>query len=122
MTEHDQIRARLLAPIQTEGVGANPGLAREAEAHADRYMTQAPFVLRECRLRLLMGHIRYGSKVCQATDGLGATAYMTRMHQKLDNYLATGNAEMLIDVVNYVFLELTDQTHPAFHFQSTEHA
>jgi hypothetical protein len=55
----------------------------------------------------------------KARRGL-APSYYERMADKLATYRDTGNQEMLIDIQNYIWLEILQPTHPQAHFKSTE--
>ena len=76
--------------------------------------------------RLLMGSFRYEGRESdgksydqKAREGKEQT-YGKRMANKVAEFNRTGNQEMLIDVFNYVLLEITQPTHPLTHFKSTE--
>ena len=57
-----------------------------------------------------MGGIRYGSD-------WEHFPLMDYMQEKFDLYQETGNAEMLIDLINLAVVESKIKTHPNFHFE-----
>lgn len=76
--------------------------------------------------RLLMGSFRYEGREAdgksydqKAREGLTKT-YCERIQDKAGEYIRTGNQEMLVDIYNYVILEIMRPTHPNPHFKSTE--
>jgi hypothetical protein len=60
-----------------------------------------------------MGGIRYGSR-------WEHEALMDYMQAKLDEYRRTGNAEMLVDLVNFCAIETRLKTHPQHHFRAKD--
>jgi hypothetical protein len=77
-------------------------------------------------LRRLMGVFRYQQRGSEGLTydelaNLGkARPYYERMLEKLELYIVTGNWENLMDVLNYVKLEVARPSHPNHHFESTE--
>ena len=69
------------------------------------------------RNRLIMGAFRYGSFE-QQRDIRYDNAESIAKH--LDAYLATGNAEHLVDIANLALVEFTRPFHPAFHWEATD--
>lgn len=63
--------------------------------------------------RLVMGGIRYGSD--WKHDPL-----MDYIQKKFDLYRETGNAELLIDIINLAVVETDLKTHPEFHFRAED--
>lgn len=78
------------------------------------------------RPRQMMGAFRYegreadGKSYDQKAREGSAKTYTARMRDKIEEYDATGNQEMLVDIYNYVLLEVMRPTHPTPHFKSTE--
>lgn len=66
-----------------------------------------------CRPRLIMGGIRYGSEWKHKP-------LMDYMQKKFDLYRATGNFEMLVDLVNFCAIEGKLKTHPDHHFEAKD--
>lgn len=71
--------------------------------------------------RLLMGAIRYGKsdEALQSREDLYA-ATNKRMRMKLKAYEDTGNAEMLVDLMNYCAIEYRNKSHPNYHFKAMD--
>ena len=73
-----------------------------------------------------MGSFRYeaieedGKTYDQKAREGRAPTYGQRMADKIRIYNETGNQEMLVDVLNYIHLEILQPTHPTPHFKSTE--
>ena len=63
--------------------------------------------------RLVMGGIRYGSSWTHKP-------LMKYMQGKFDNYVETGNFEMLVDIVNFIAIEGELKTHPKYHFKAVD--
>lgn len=59
--------------------------------------------------RLLQGDARYGSPQ-------KGKRYLTKLNKELHAYRCTGNAEHLINVANYCWLEMEAPEHNSFHF------
>ena len=62
--------------------------------------------------RISVGHIRYGVPNQRK-------AYMSRLTVELTAYKKTGNAEHLLNIANYAFLESYAPEHNAHHLDST---
>lgn len=62
--------------------------------------------------RLQQGHVRYGKPNRRKK-------YMTRMGKELKAYKKTGNAEHLLNIANYCWLENQKPEHENFHFDAT---
>ncbi len=63
-------------------------------------------------MRLAQGHARYGAPRKEAQ-------YHTRMNLELAAYKKTGNAEHLLNLANYCFLETVAPQHPDFHWDNS---
>ena len=70
-------------------------------------------IMELARPRLIMGGIRYGSE-------WEHEPLMKYMQAKFNSYLATGNFEMLIDLVNFCAIESVLRTHPDWHFEGED--
>lgn len=62
--------------------------------------------------RLIQGQVRYGKPRVEAN-------YLTRLTREVVAYRHTGNAEHLINVANYAWLETQAPEHAKFHFDSS---
>ncbi len=62
--------------------------------------------------RIIQGHYRYG-------EPNKRKKYLTRLKMELEAYEKEGNAEHLINVANYCFLELEAPENRKIHFDNT---
>jgi hypothetical protein len=62
--------------------------------------------------RIGVGHPRYGAPDAKKR-------YDKRLKMEVETYLATGNAEHLINAANYCWLESITPSHPNFHLDDT---
>jgi hypothetical protein len=60
-----------------------------------------------------MGGMRYGGPDSHKFQ-------MSIMQEKFNEYLKTGNYEMLVDLVNLCAVEVHYKTHPEFHFEAKD--
>jgi hypothetical protein len=77
---------------------SDPTLPREFQKFAQRQMN-----------RLAVGHHRYGTRNKRRK-------YLTRLTKELAKYAKTGNAEQLLNIANYAFLEFGYPEHKDYHF------
>lgn len=112
MTDHDLLRARLLARV----VDGPLGQAREArdDLLASEWDDQFESWMRN---RLLVGRFRYG-RMDRADD----TGYdrVGSMQRRLSAYLLDGNIEHLVDVANLAMMEARHGDHPRRHFAAAD--
>lgn len=124
MTPRDWWTRRLLAAAGVWGDGTvRPA---DIESKLTRLVAIREWLWSHAYPRLLMGSFRYEAREAdgrsydeKAREG-DALTYGQRMAQKIQIYNETGNQEMLVDIQNYVWLELLQPTHPNPHFESTE--
>lgn len=64
--------------------------------------------------RLLMGAVRYGD------NNYDWPEMHRRLKVKFDAFVKTGNAEMLVDLINYIVIELQTKAHPNHHFEALD--
>jgi hypothetical protein len=62
--------------------------------------------------RLIVGQLRYG-------DVNSSQNYLARLRAELSAYTRSGNAEQLINIANYAFLESQAPQNKKFHFDNT---
>lgn len=65
--------------------------------------------------RLTIGYLRYGK-----SNGSPSEYILQRMQDKLNIFKNTGNAEMLVDIVNYCAIAWKLKNHPNYHFESLD--
>ena len=61
--------------------------------------------------RLIVGEWRYGKANSRQR-------YMSRLRKELKAYEKSGNAEQLVNIANYAFLEMIQPEHPQAHFNN----
>ena len=69
------------------------------------------------RCRMIIGGLRYGllhGKHKRQYDRIGAAIF------RLQEYLRTGNDELLVDVSNFCMIEFEEGNHPMKHFRSID--
>lgn len=124
MTQFEWLRGRIHSAAGLDRVDGVTVASAVAETKA--VIAMVPWVVAHARARLLMGAFRF-----KARDASGmsyddrsrigtAASYWDRAQEKLDLYGESGNQELLVDVFNYILLELTHRTHPKAHFMSLE--
>ena len=72
------------------------------------------------RNRLIMGAIRYGTNLGTIPKKKSKHDLVYSIERRIQLYKETGNAEFLVDAANYCLLEFENETHPNFHFCSTD--
>lgn len=65
--------------------------------------------------RLVMGSIRYGQSAKCTWEVI-----KSKMETKWQTYVETGNAEMLVDMINYCAIEFKEGSHPNSHFNALD--
>jgi hypothetical protein len=69
------------------------------------------------RNRLIFGAMRYGDFKSKKKITYN---YLRRAKKIIDEYMLTGNDELLVDMANYALLEFTFGKHPKKHFKSVD--
>lgn len=121
MTNTEYLRKRIedCVPPPADPDKAAAAISRANRVH-DRGRVQ--WLLKHAKARIIMGTFRYETTTpwpVLARQGL-VDSYMEKLIEKVEMYQETGNQEFLIDVVNYVLLELTEPCHPKQFFKSEE--
>jgi len=114
LTEHEYIRKHI---YEYKGIAQHDQRINvEAQKHLIEAFTNKLFTL--CKNRLLMGRFRYG-----AWD----EEYFNRPHDHAralerlaKRYKKSRNTELLVDLINYAWLEFFFGTHPDKHFHATD--
>lgn len=114
---HDQLRERLLARA-----GLLPPMEQITLADLEAEVRRTTWDENFFKLmwnRLLMGRIRYGRK--DLTKQIPYD-YPGSIKKKIEQYIATGNTELLVDIGNYAMLKFRFGQHPQKHFAATDDA
>ena len=77
----------------------------------------SPNFERLMRNRLVMGAMRYGRL---KAPGKAQYDRIPSMHKRLEQFSATGNLELLVDVANLALLEFEESSHPKRHFAAID--
>jgi len=123
MNNTEYLRQRLLSDVH-EPVNGEWCLSFGKQRDKELFGIALPFLINHARPRLLMGAFRYDntkgiSHAERARQGLSPT-FITKLKEKIELYEQDGNQEYLVDVFNYLLLEIADPVHPNAHFESTE--
>jgi hypothetical protein len=112
MTEHDEIRRRLLAGVITDAIGDKP--ERLDALQASEWSPEFEGLMRN---RLVMGRYRYG-RMDRADDrNYDRVGSILR---RLGHYQRTGNLEHLVDAANLCLMEFVHTAHPGAHFSAAD--
>jgi len=108
MTNLEWLRKRLELPLY---LGPSPGVWERALARTDEFLNpeRVAYVVKLLRSRLLMGTHRYEDTdprtwPQRVADG-DEPSYMDKLIDKVKEYRRRKNRELLIDVINYAWLE-----------------
>lgn len=115
----EQLRARLEKRL---GIADRVEIETAAKRDNNKIMANAKAMIRAlermtdlARSRMIMGSIRYFNGQHKTHE-----AVVSRMQAKIDTYIETGNAEMLVDLLNYCVIEFQYGHHPNFHFETVD--
>lgn len=107
-TLHDILRRRLY-----DHTGLSDPKRLLSFEDADRQTrSRLEWIFRECQLKLLQAHYRYGDN-----NGKVVMSFVPDIERCLGNYKKTKNIEYLFDVINYCELEINYARDPEKHWE-----
>ena len=70
--------------------------------------------------RMMMGALRYGPIDGAQNPGRQHGWNVQNALKRANEYLKSGNAELLVDVANFCMCEFEQQSHPKYHFEAKD--